>query len=185
MRKSLSLLVLAALVAGCDRAPGAPRAESLPRPLPRPLPLEVLADRAPDASLTPARISSAPSARLVLLRIAPERASVASPPEASPAEPPAAADEPERLPSDDRLHPPVPRASTLLQLAGARGRWVELDVRVDENGAVSDVEVAGGDADSALVHAAIAAARATRWYPARRAGRAVAVWSRQRLEVAR
>jgi TonB family protein len=181
MRKSLSLLVLAVLVAGCGRPPGAPRAESLPRTLP----LDLLADRAPDVSLTPARRASAPAARLVLLRIAPERERAAPPPEASPAEPPVAAAEPERLPSDDRLRPPVPRASTLLRLAGARGRWVELDVRVDESGAVSDVEIAGGDADSALVNAAIAATRATRWYPARRAGRAVAVWSRQRLEVAR
>ncbi len=182
MRKYSWWLVLAALLAGCGRAPAARRAESLPRVLP----LELLADRAPDASLPPAHLSPAPPARLELLRIATEREGVgAPPPEAAPAEPPTSAEQAERLPSDDRLRPPLPRTRTALRLAGGRGRWVELDVRVDESGAVSDAELAGGDADSALVRAAITAARATRWFPALRAGRAVAVWSRQRFEVGR
>jgi hypothetical protein len=182
MRNCIALIVLAAWLSGCGRPPAARDSA----PLPRALPLEVLADRAPDASLPPSRVPSVPAARLELLRISPEREPVPMPPpEAAPAEPPPAAAAGEALPNDDRLRPPVPRGGTSLRLAGTRGGWVELDVRVDETGAVSDAELAAAGADSALVSAAIAAARATRWYPARRAGHAVAVWSRQRFEVGR
>jgi hypothetical protein len=185
MRNCPSLLVLALLLAGCGRGPAKSAAT-----LPRVLPLEVLADRAPDASLKPGRMESvrvAPAPpRLVLLRVAPARGAVAAPPpEAAPAEPPASATPAPAAAPDDRLLPPVPRGGTRLQLAGARGRWVELDVRVDEEGVVSAAEFAGGDADTALVRSAIAAARGTRWYPAQQGGHAVAVWCRQRFEVPR
>ncbi len=179
MRKLLSLLALAVFTAGCSRARETPHAGELPRTLP----LEVLADRPADASLPAAHLRTGPAAQLVLVRIAPQRESVAPPPEAAPAEPPAAAAQGEPLPDDDRLHPPLPRSGTQLRLSGERGRWVELDVRVDENGEVTQAEFAGGNADTTLVRAALEAARSTRWYPARRGGRAVAVWSRQRLEV--
>jgi TonB family protein len=185
MRNYPSLLVLALLLAGCGRGAAKPAAS-----LPRVLPLEVLADRAPDASLTPGRMESLrvtpEPPRLVLLRVAPGRGAIAAPPpDAAPAEPPASAAPAPSPPSDDRLLPPVPRGGTRLQLAGARGRWVELDVRVDEDGRVSVAEFAGGDADTALVRSAIAAARGTRWYPAQQGGHAVAVWCRQRFEVPR
>ncbi|MGH7730963.1 MAG: energy transducer TonB, partial [Candidatus Eiseniibacteriota bacterium] len=59
---------------------------------------------------------------------------------------------------------------------------LELDVRVDEQGDVSEVLWAGGTRDPALVRAGIACARAMRFFPAQRAGRPVAVWCRQRFD---
>jgi periplasmic protein TonB len=174
MRIRIAFLVLAALLAGCGRAaPGPPAASS------RPEPAALLADRAPDVSLPPS--ASAPAA-FTLLRVAPGRGALATaPPEAAPAEPPVSSTPLERLPADDQLRPPVLRSAPPPPPAGARGGWMEFDVRVDEQGAVSDVEPAGGSADSALVRAAAAAVRATRWYPATRGGQPVAVWSRLRL----
>lgn len=69
-----------------------------------------------------------------------------------------------------------------MRLSGTRAGWLELDVRVDENGEVTDAIPVSGDADSATVRAATESALALRWFPAVRRGRPVAVWCRQRFE---
>lgn len=86
---------------------------------------------------------------------------------------------------DDDLRAPILRDTVQVDRARARRGWVELDVRVDEDGAVSDAMFAEGAADSAAVEAAIEAALAMRYWPAVRSGRAVAVWCRQRFEFGR
>lgn len=78
------------------------------------------------------------------------------------------------------LHEPGPE---LRAPRGARGT-VELDVRVGEDGSVSDALWAGGSSDSTLVSAAIDCALAMRFYPALQAGKPVAVWCRQRFDFA-
>jgi hypothetical protein len=95
----------------------------------------------------------------------------------------AAARASEGLASDDELRPPLPRSAASLRLRAPRRGEVELDVRIDEQGEVTDALPAGGDADPATVRAAIDAALGQRWYPATRGGRPVAVWCRQRYEV--
>lgn len=127
-------------------------------------------------------------ARMTMVRVAPAREALAVPlpavesalPEPH-ASPPAAGE----LAFDDELRAPIVRAGAPLDRAKARRGWVELDVRVDENGEVSDAMFAEGDADSATVEAAIEAALAMRFYPAVRAGRPVAVWCRQRFDLRR
>jgi hypothetical protein len=96
-----------------------------------------------------------------------------------------ALDPPAGLALDDGLRPPIPRGRTAVVLPdgrGARRAVVELDVRVDERGDVSDAMWAGGSEDSALVAAAEASALAMRFHPALQSGRPVAVWCRQRFE---
>src|SRR5262245_22879506 len=89
---------------------------------------------------------------------------------------------PPALAVDDGLKPPIPRTRAPLAVpTGARG-FVELDVRVDEQGRVASALRAGGSADSSLVRAATACALEMRFYPALRAGRPVAVWCRQRFD---
>jgi TonB family protein len=82
--------------------------------------------------------------------------------------------------------PPMLRAAARLVLPArarsSRFEAVELDVRVNEAGEVTDVLEAGAGADPALVEAARACARRMRFYPARRAGEPVAVWCRQRFD---
>ena len=82
------------------------------------------------------------------------------------------------------LKPPIPRGRPVLP-RGGRGGAVTLDVRVDEAGEVSDVEMVATDADSATVRAAEDAAQRTRYFPALLGRRPVAVWTRQVFEVAR
>jgi hypothetical protein len=90
---------------------------------------------------------------------------------------------PPALEVDDELKPPLPRTRATLEVPRGAGRgWVELDVRVDEAGEVSDALWAAGSTDSAHVRAAIACALAMRFYPAQLAGRAIAVWCRQRFD---
>jgi hypothetical protein len=86
---------------------------------------------------------------------------------------------------DPGLKPPILRTPGALRLAGGTRSpraSVELDVRVDEWGDVSDALWAGGTDDSLLVAAAIESALAMRFYPALRADRPVAVWCRQRFD---
>ena len=64
----------------------------------------------------------------------------------------------------------------------ARRAEVELDVRVDESGEVTDALWAEGSADPALVAAATACALGMRFYPALQSGRPIAVWCRQRFD---
>jgi len=176
----LGALALVTGAAGCG-----PRAAPRARSVRVDVPVAIAADSAARLVLPVARSLDLPSAapRASLVQIAPARASLdPPPPEATPAPPPEAAPPPA---GNAALQPPIPRAAARLVLAHARGGSVELDVRVDERGEVSDVEPVGGDADSATVAAVVAAAYAMPWYPALLRGRPVAVWCRQRFEVAR
>jgi TonB family protein len=90
---------------------------------------------------------------------------------------------------DAGLKPPLLRTPARLVMpssyhpgAEARPEPVELDVRVDESGDVTEARWAGGSADTSLVSAAVACARRMRFFPARMAGRPVAVWCRQRFD---
>lgn len=113
------------------------------------------------------------------------------PPAPDPGQPPA----PERVAqgsADARsLQPPIPRGapSTTVDGRAAAARHerahVTLDVRVDEQGDVSDALLVESDADSLSVHAAIEAAMGVRYHPALLGGKPVAVWARQVLEVKR
>ena len=143
----------------------------------------LLADRPRDGGLPAVPPDSIAPPPLTALRIAlPVPESDVPPPEAAPAEPPAATDAVERLPVDDALRPPIPR-TTPRRRVGPRARgWIELDVRVDERGEVTEAVFVNGTGDSASVRAAIVAARALRYYPARQAGKPVAVWCRQRFD---
>ena len=88
---------------------------------------------------------------------------------------------------DEDLKPPIPIGPAPLELPRARrsSAWVELDVRIDESGAVSDALWADGSADSSTVAATVACALAMRFHPALRHGVPVAVWCRQRFEIGR
>ena len=181
-------MLLVASLAGCGH-------ESDRHTAARPLPLRLLADSA--ASQTFAL--SAPSARAWLTRVSGTRSP--APPRVTPAPapldvPPPMADpdtlEPEvvslaTLEVDPGLKPPILRTPALLVLPRTRSRSggsVDLDVRVDEAGDVSDALWADGAQDSALVNAAIESALAMKFHPALRAGRPVAVWCRERFDFA-
>ncbi len=179
------VLVLLCAAAGCGpRAPregGAPARAALE--VGTDVPVSVLADSAEAGGLPPARGPAAGAApRVTLVRVALERGDVAPPlplPEAS--APEGAGPAREGLAADDVLRPPLPRGPLELRVAAGPPATVELDVRVDEHGAVTDVRPAGGDVGEAALAAAAAAARRSRWYPATLHGRPVAVWCRQRF----
>lgn len=175
-----AFLCLALLAAGC----GARAERRAAREVGDSLAVTVLADSAETASLPPARLGLAPpEARLTLVRIAAARADVAAAlPEPEPSAPPDREAAAFAEAGDDELRPPIARGPATVRLRAPRRSWLELDVRVDERGEVSDAIAVGGDADSATVRAAIDAALGLRWYPATRRGRAVAVWCRQRFE---
>lgn len=154
-----------------------------------PLPVSVLADSALRLSMPGGALAGAPSAppRLTLQRVSPTRAALELPAPDAPASPPSHAD-PESTPReglavDESLRPPLPMSAEAFVLRGARRGWVELDVRVDEQGQVSDAMIVAAAADSATQAAALEAAYAVRFHPAIQRGRPVAVWSRQRFEV--
>ena len=176
-------------LAGCGRA--RPPADEEP---PRALPVAVFADTGRSTTLRvippPGGAPRAAGARAAvwLARVSPARIE----PAAEPASEPAPEAAPDTLPSaplpppslvvDGSLKPPLPRSQTpLLVPPGARGS-VELDVRVDEQGEVSEVRWAGGARDPALVRAATECARGMRFFPAERAGQPVPVWCRQRFD---
>jgi hypothetical protein len=127
------------------------------------------------------------AARVWLASVAPARAVVPEPalPEALPDSLPPAEVPPPALQVDPGLKPPVLRAPGNLTLppgwSGPRSS-VELDVRVDDSGVVSDAVLASGAADPALVDSARRCALGMRFYPALQAGRPVAVWCRQRFD---
>jgi hypothetical protein len=129
-----------------------------------------------------------PAARAWLASVTPARAPAPAPPlpEALPDSLPPPEDSPPALAVDPGLQPPVLRAPGSLQLPpGWSGppASVELDVRVEESGRVSDALPAAGDGDPALVEAASRCALGMRFYPALQAGRPVAVWCRQRFDL--
>jgi len=181
---------LIAAAAGCGRGrPADERPESVR------LPVDVFADTARDVRFSdsvltrtpePPDTTAAPRASVWLARVSPTAPGPIDPSVAS-AEPQAGGwPEPPTLDVDEGLKPPIPRGSSrLIVPRGADPGWVELDVRIDENGAVSDVEWAGGAIDSARVEAATACAFAMRYFPALQDGRAVAVWCRQRFDFGR
>jgi hypothetical protein len=110
----------------------------------------------------------------------------ATPDSAPPASPSVAAS------GDNRLKPPILRTPgrLILPIASARairsrGLGIDLDLRVDESGAVTEATWAGGVADSALIAAARRWALEMRFYPALMGGKPIAVWCRQRLELSR
>ena len=123
-------------------------------------------------------------AAIWMAQVAPAREPTQPPyPDAGPAVVDTALPAPPRLEVDPDLKPPILRAAARLRLpAGPRAAWVELDVRVGEDGSTTDALWAGGSSDSALVAAAIDCALAMRFYPALREGQPVAVWCRQRFD---
>jgi TonB family protein len=182
-----TMLVFAAL-AGCGGR--TPRAERPVR-----LPVDVFADtsRSVRLSTTPhleshasSSRSAPPTATVWLARVSPAAPVASEVPPPAPESVAVAWPAPPVLAVDEDLKPPIPRESARLRVpAGARPGWVELDVRVDETGAVTDAEWAGGSPDTALVRAATDCAFAMRFFPAVLGGREVAVWCRQRFDFGR
>lgn len=118
-----------------------------------------------------------------IVAVAPAREALApSVPEPEPGAPPESAPPPPA--ADDTLKPPILREAVAVAWPPrtASRVVVELDVRVDERGDVSDAVWAGGAADSAATEAAIAAALRQRFWPALQNGRPVPVWCRQRFD---
>lgn len=113
------------------------------------------------------------------VEVTPAEPSLAPPP-AEPDEPPAP--EPGAGTTERELQPPIPRGLPASAAAGRGGR-VTLDVRVDEQGDVSDALWVESDADSLVVRAAIDLATSVRYHPALLGGRPVAVWTRQVVQV--
>ena len=157
------------------------------------LPVSVRADTSRDRRLAirpPAgakvwleRTSAAPSSDL-----APARVGELPPPEPAPDPvPPASPDPASRVPAaaddDAALRPPLLRSAGTLQVPPGVGRAsVELEVRVDERGQVSEARRVGGSADSSLIEAARRCALGMRFYPALRGGKPIEVWCRQRFD---
>jgi TonB family protein len=152
--------------------------------------VDVFADtgRAERLAVAPPAGDSAPApARVWLARVKPTRSTRldAPLPVPTPGEIEEAPPSPPPLEVDPRLEPPLPRRLGALRVPRpARRASVDLDVRVAEDGTVSDALWAGGSADTALVSAAIECARAMTFFPARQGGRPVAVWCRQRFDFA-
>lgn len=144
------------------------------------IPVEVLADSGDSRTLA----IEPPQVRSWVTRVTPARVDPAAIPPPEPAADAPSPDAPPGLTVDPGLKPPIPRTGAALRLRAPRGdpATVELDVRVDERGSVSEALWAGGSADPALVRAAIESARGMRYHPALRAGRPVAVWCRQRFD---
>lgn len=185
-----ALLLL--LASGCERKAKAPAHVPAVR-----LPIEVLADTGSRQSLP---VAPPEAARAWLQRVQKDRpprvppAEVAStpslavpPPEARPEAPPVTSEPLDVLVVDEDLHPPIPIGTAPLHVPPGHGRsvGVDLDVRVDEDGMVSDAVWAGGSEDSAAVAAVTACALAMRFHAAVQRGRPVAVWCRQHFEFGR
>ncbi len=180
----LALVLL--LAGGCARSPGP--AASGPQPVAVLLAVDVYADTGRSGHLE----VRPPAARVWLANVTPSRMPAPAPalPEALPDSMPPPGDPPPGLAVNPGLEPPVLRAPGTLELPpGWRGPRVsvELDVRVDESGRVSDafpVRASGDSAaiDAGLIEAARRCALGMRFYPALRGGRVVPVWCRQRFD---
>jgi hypothetical protein len=182
-------LTLALLLAGgCVRSPEPVASRPPSPPVAVPLAVNVYADTGRGGRLE----VRPPDARVWLGSVTPARMPPPAPalPEAFPDSLPPPDEAPPGLAVDPGLKPPVLRAPGTLALPpGWRGprTSVELDVRVDESGRVSDaVPVLAGRVpaviEAALVEAARRCALGMRFYPALQGGRAVPVWCRQRFD---
>lgn len=185
-RACLPLALL--LAGGCARSPEpAASRPSLP-PVAAPLAVNVYADTGRGGHLE----VRPPAARVWLASVTPARLPAPAPvlPEAPTDSLPPPGDPPSGLAVNPGLRPPVLRAPGTLALPpGWRGPRVsvDLDVRVDESGGVSDALPVGASGDSAvaeveLVEAARRCALGMRFYPALQGGRPVPVWCRQRFD---
>ncbi len=197
MRSRLTIVLgvgAALLACGCGGRDA--REEAVHAPQPLALAVRVLADSG-RATTLPVRTPAAPKdtshgapvARAWLATVTPARDDLPSSPVPEPdVSGGGALAAPPMLEVDPGLLPPVlrdPAALVVRAPRGARPASVELDVRVDEAGEVSDALWAGGSQDSLLVHAAIECALGMRFWPARRGDAAVAVWCRQRFDFTR
>lgn len=173
------ILLFVVLALGCSRERATvPASHATPEPAP-----VDSADRPRGAGLPPAAPDSFASLPPTHLRIAePAAGARVPPPDAAMGEPPPPEGAVDRLPADDALHAPVLRAGSRAALPPQAHGWVELDLLVDAQGEVADARFAGGSTDPATIAAAVQAARALHYAPARQGGRAVAVWCRQRFE---
>jgi Gram-negative bacterial TonB protein C-terminal len=180
-------LVLTVMFGACAKEEHAQA--RLPRSsAPLALPLRVVADSGRGERWV---VAAPEEARAWVSSVAPARAPMPSPPlpEAPPDSVLPELPSPPTLAIDDNLKPPVLRTPALLRLPASlrrrdRAASVELDVRVDESGGVSDALWAGGSQDSVLVQTAIECALQMRFYSALLAGQPVAVWCRQRFDFA-
>ena len=176
-------LLLATGVAGCGR--DHPSLEP-----PRRLAVNVFADTSRAERLhigLPAVRDARGPAHVWLTRVTPSRPpAIAAPlPEAAPAPVEDSGWTPPALAVDPNLKPPILRTPGSLHVpARARRGYVELDVRIGEDGSVTDALWAAGSRDSALTEAAVSCALAMRFYPALRGGKPTAVWCRQRFDFA-
>ncbi len=175
-----SAALLCVLVLGCGR--NEPRRGDT---------LAIGVDVRADSAGTVMTIQPPPLARIWVARVAPVRPSAGSldfaPTEPTPDSvivemPPAP-----HLLIDDDLKAPIPRRAPVLSvpLRYARQRSVisiEMDVRVDADGSVSDALWAGGSNDPELVQAATQCALTMSFYPALQGGKPVPVWCRQRFD---
>lgn len=178
----LRRLLLAAAVTACGCGGSEPRAGP-----PTPIPVDVLADTGRTHRLrieVPDTAAEGGKTAVWLARVTPTRPAriEAELPEPAPSGPDAPFASPPGLVVDPGLKPPLLRARGTLRVPAQASGAVDLDVRVSEEGSVSEASWAGGSSDSALVAAAIACALEMRFYPALRAGTPVAVWCRQRFE---
>jgi hypothetical protein len=185
-RACLPLVILFA--SGCARSPEPAASRPPSRLVTVPLAVNVYADTGRGGHLE----VRPPAARVWLASIAPARLPAPAPalPEALPDSLPPPDGPPPGLAVNPGLEPPVLREPGTLTLPpGWRGPRVsvELDVRVDESGRVSDALPVPASGDSAviegrLIEAARRCALAMRFYPALQGGRAVPVWCRQRFD---
>jgi TonB family protein len=176
------IAVLAGTAAGCGR-------ERATAPARRSIPVDVFADTGRAGRLAvkpPATSASVWMDRVSQTRVAPAGALSTPEPEAPPETLRSDVAPARGLAVDEDLKPPIPRErGALVVPPHAPSGSVELDVRVDEAGRVSDAIWAAGSEDSTLVRAATDCALAMRFFPALQAGRPVAVWCRQRFEFGR
>ena len=190
-RAGLHPLAAPVLAAAVTFAGGCGREHSAAVPIR--LPVSVRADTSTDRRLT---IRPPAGAKVWLERtraappsdVAPARLGELPPPEPTPDPVPGASPDPASpgagaADDDAALRPPLLRsAGTLRVPPRARRASVELEVRVDERGQVSEARRAGGSTDSSLVEAARRCALGMRFYPALRGGKPIAVWCRQRFD---
>jgi len=172
------------LVAGCGREPSPAATHLDATDSTMSLPVRVFSDTGSGIRLA----APAPALEVWVSRVSPSRPddpAALPPPDPGSGAPEAETPLPPALAVDPGLKPPILRTPASLMLPAGEFRTprsVELDVRVAEDGTVSDALWAGGDADSILVRTAIESALGMKFYPALRAGLPVAVWCRQRFD---